>query len=186
MGELHCEPPPLLPGFLAWGETVRALREQLIPLGWERSDKGNLSLVLNQTGNLAIAVSTGDERTGNIDEEPCTKSSKGPRTVDAVSMNQLLLFPEIPGFPVSFEGMDQRSTWWLLIHRDVKASEVRCELSSPINMSADGRIDGWAERIILEPIPFDGDFADISEDIILRLRKLWLRSEGGYEFRGHV
>ncbi|MGH8570600.1 MAG: hypothetical protein ACREXU_21995, partial [Gammaproteobacteria bacterium] len=37
--------PPLIPGIWAWGETVRALREYLLPLGWTRSDEDNYSLV---------------------------------------------------------------------------------------------------------------------------------------------
>lgn len=50
--------PPLIPGIWAWGETVRALREYLLPLGWTRSDEDNYSLVINPSGEIAIAVAT--------------------------------------------------------------------------------------------------------------------------------
>src|SRR5208283_776606 len=89
-----CTPnhPPLYPGIVAWAETVNALRESLIPLRWKRSDEGNLPFTVNGTSTVALTVATGDEATGRADgEAPCTKSSKGPRTADAVAINVLQL-----------------------------------------------------------------------------------------------
>ena len=40
--------------------------------------------------------------------------------------------------------------------------EVRCELSRPVCMNDEGRVDGWDERIVLTPFPFDGDLVDAS------------------------
>jgi len=37
-------------GLFAWGETICALRERLIPLGWERQDEQNWPLVVNRDG----------------------------------------------------------------------------------------------------------------------------------------
>src|SRR5579859_6709186 len=89
--------PVLFPGLCAWSETVRALREELIPLRWERSDEDNLPFTVNPDRTVAIAVATGDEATGLRDRIPCTKSSKGPRTANAVQRNglQYSLFGDI-------------------------------------------------------------------------------------------
>jgi len=135
---------------------VRGLREYLLPLGWERSDENNYSLVINPTGAIAIAVATGDDSTGCQEAEPSTKSSKGPSTVEVVFNNQQqfelpFVFPPVPAAARPTSEEDQRITWILLVHRS--QNEVRCELSLPTSMSADGRVNGWRERIILRAIP---------------------------------
>lgn len=161
-----CTPndPPLFPGFSAWATMVRGLREYLLP-AWQRSDENNYSLVVNPTGDMAIAVATGDEATGRRDAVPTTKSSKGPSTVDAVTSNQMQLelpyvFPPVaaPARPASRD--EQRMTWILLVHR--ARGEVRCELSLPTSMGMDGRVDGWRERIILSAIPTDPEVLEIA------------------------
>ena len=150
----ECTPndPPLIPGITAWGRVVRALREGLIPKGWTRSDDGNYSVVINPVGSVAIAIATGDEHTGDPFANPATKSPKGPRTQSAVEFNsqQLVLFPD---FVPSISLDDGKATWILLQHFDHLKKEVRVELSLPIGCS--GRVDGWAERIILSALPFD-------------------------------
>lgn len=153
--------PPLYPGFAAWAETVKALRDQLVLRGWKHCDAGTLSLVVNANDTIAIAVATGNEHTGDQEHEPCTKSGKGPRTEEAVVVNQLQLFPEMSAVlaQISFQPARARKTWWLLVHRDMASEELKCELSHPINMADDGKIDGWAERIILRSTPFGGGSA---------------------------
>jgi len=156
--------PPLIPGIWAWGETVRALREYVLPIGWRRSDENQYSVVIDPKGRIAIAVATGDEGTGRRDLLPSTKAPKGPSTIGAVNANQLQLslFSEPPSIPApvdSADDNDERVTWLLLIHR--VSAEVRCELSLPFSMGADGRIDGWQERIILGSVPLDGDLVEI-------------------------
>ncbi|MFZ2878704.1 MAG: hypothetical protein WA009_04125 [Phototrophicaceae bacterium] len=164
---ISCTPndPPLFPGFSAWAMMVRGLREYLLPEGWERSDENNYSLVINGTGTVAIAVATGDAATGLADEQPTTKSSKGPSTIEAVTSNQLtldLIFPpvELPQPARPSDHDQQRTTWILLVHRS--QGEVRCELSLPTSMGPDGRVDGWQERIILGAIPTDPDALEVA------------------------
>ena len=148
--------PPAIPGLFAWGETVCALRERLIPLGWERKDEQNWPLVVNRDGNIALSVATGNEDTGRKDKDPVTASAKGPRTISAIVANQNLpLFPEMLPSAESLKAKG-RATWLLLVYRDTDAREMRCELSRPIGMDSEDRVDGWAERIILSPRPFDG------------------------------
>jgi len=157
-------------GFYAWAETVSALRELLNPLNWRREDDNNLPFVVNGSGTIALIVATGDEATGRPEELPCTNSSKGPRTADAVAINQAQyeLFPDIRLQSEDLErinGRMGRMTWLLLMHRDPQVDEVRCELSRPINMTVEGRVSGWAERIILSSMPFLGSGADIVPDV---------------------
>lgn len=160
-----CTPndPPLYPGFSAWAAMVRGLREYLLP-EWERSDENNYSLVINPAGTVAIAVATGDDATGLPDVDPTTKASKGPSTVEAVASNQAQFslpfeFPPVPSSTRPIHPDDRRMTWILLVHR--AQGEVRYELSLPTSMGTDGRVGGWRERIIMNPIPTDPDHINI-------------------------
>lgn len=148
--------PPVFGGLSAWGETVCALREELMPLGWDRLNEANLPLVVNSDRTIALTVATGDEQTGRKDGmQPCTMSAKGPRTIAAIAANnqQIVLFPEM--LPDSVMPKNGRITWLLLIHRDTQGRELRVELSRPTSMAPEGHVDGWAERIILRSTPFD-------------------------------
>lgn len=153
----ECTPndPPLFAGFTTWARTVRVLREKLIPKQWTRSDEGNYPLVVNSVGNLAIAVATGDESTGIAMANPMTKSPKGPRTQNAIEVNQYQssLFEVFPEFEIPETPHNDRVTWILLQHYDQSKKEVRFELSLPTSYS--GKVDGWSERIILSVLPFD-------------------------------
>ena len=155
--------PPLIPPILAWGETVSALREYVLPLGWRRSDENNYSVVIDSKDQVVIAVATGDEGTGRTDALPSNKARKGPSTIDAVKTNQLqLVFIEQESSPAPVKPFDsniERMTWVLLIHRAV--DEVRCELSLPFSMAQDGHIDQWRERILLKSVPLDGDLIEV-------------------------
>jgi hypothetical protein len=173
-----CTPnhPAVLSGILGWGETICALRDQLLPQRWRRLDEGNLPLTVNEAETVALTVATGDEETGRAEGNPCTKSKKGPRVASAVANNQLQLFPVAvhlrPDAPTG------RATWLLLIHRDRAARELRTELSRPVSMDEDGRVDAWSERIILGAVPFDDQVIvdpaapnDSSPDIVVEIKR---------------
>jgi AcrR family transcriptional regulator len=159
---LSCTPnhPPQYPGMSAWAETVCALREVLTPAGWLRSNDNNYATCLARGGERAIAVATGDGATGRADDTPSTNARKGPRTLDAVELNQMrFAFMDEPGprRPASAPA-GGRETWILLIHRT--PTEVRCELSLPIAMDESGHVNAWRERILLGSISLDGDPAE--------------------------
>ena len=166
---ISCSPnhPPLVRGIWAWGEAIRALREYALPLGYRRSDERNYSLVVDEGRRIALAVATGDEATGIRQLTPSTRSVKGSSTLLRVVANQaqLSLFGELDSAEVAEIDApdgdigDDVVTWILLIHRG--SSEVRCELSLPSSMGPDGRINAWHERIILEPVPVDGEPMEI-------------------------
>lgn len=153
-------------GYYGWSDTVRGLREVLIALGWHRKDDKNLPYTVNESETVWLIVATGDASTGRLNETPCTNSGKGPRTASAIAQNQeqYKLFPDTLLTPEHLEKINGRMTWLLLIHRDIQAQEVRCELSQPVGMNADCQVSGWAERIILSSIPFPGSMADIESD----------------------
>ncbi|MBZ0273667.1 hypothetical protein K8I61_16635 [bacterium] len=147
--------PPFLVAVMPGGRALRALRENLLPLGWVRSDEGHLSTVIDPEGRLAITVASGDEGTGQAEASPKTKSQKGPATVAAVEQNsrQLSLFVLSPAPTPIHQSDPERVTWLLLISR--RREEVRCELSLPAFIGEDDRVEDWAERIILEPVRLD-------------------------------
>jgi hypothetical protein len=150
--------PPAIPGIWAWAETICALGEYYRPLDWERVDEANWPLLVNKLRTIAVSVATGNQDTGtNGDRDPLTASAKGPRTVGAIAVNrrQLDLFEEVLP-PLEALNSPSRETWLLLICRDLEKREMRCELSRPVSLDLKGRINLWAERIILKPRSFDG------------------------------
>lgn len=155
-----CTPhhPPAAPGLSAWFETVAVLRDQLAPEGFESFNDQNLPLTIHPETRVAIAVSSGDEATGRREANPSTKSDKGPRTIHAVAVNrdQLSLFDD-DALPMPDIAEEKHETWVLLVYRDELARVVRSELSRPIGLASDNRVNDWAERIILDALPFDGD-----------------------------
>ena len=169
--------PRFIRGIWAWAETVRALREYLMPLGWQRSDDNNYSLAIDPSDDIAIAVATGDEGTGREEMSPTTKTPKGPNTVEAVTNNQFSFeFAEVAyrkGPEPEADTNKERATWILLLFR--ASNEVRCEISLPSSIGPDGKIDGWTERILLRPIPLDGDSVKVAPptqpDIVVEVKR---------------
>lgn len=173
--------PPSVPGVIAWGKTVRALRDRLVPAKWQASDASNYATVISPTGRDAIAVAAGNTATGRADEEVATRTNKGPVTRSRAAENQLSLFEmvaeQFPS-PRALPG-DGVRTWLLLHYVDEEAEEIRVELSLPVNMDETGRVTGWQQRIILSPIshlpePF-AEFAPLAaedvEDVDIDIRR---------------
>ncbi|ACZ40253.1 conserved hypothetical protein [Sphaerobacter thermophilus DSM 20745] len=149
-------------GFYQWAETVRALRDRLLPLGWTRRDEQGFPLVVSPSGETSLAVAKGDEGTGLQHRVPQTTSKKGPKTRKLVQRNvvQLQLFAEesVDHFD---EGSLKHLGWLLLVHRDFHCQELRLELSLPEGLNADGRVSEWRERIILPAVSFDGEIGPL-------------------------
>lgn len=145
--------PKTFPGLSQWAETVRALRDKTAPHNWSCSDENNFPLCVHPSGNLMIAVYTGDRDTGVIGSNPSNRAAKGTNTEQAVWANQkqLSLFDSLPELPTS-EGNDGRMMWVLLYH--VASNEIRFELSLPLRMVG-GKIRSWQERLVFPAIPLD-------------------------------
>ena len=107
--------PPIIAPIVSWGGIVRSLRESLIPKGWRLDDR-YLSLIINSSGTIAIAVKTGDEFTGiSSGTPPRTKRAIGPAAMVVVERNrrQLELFKS--RIPRAVE--KECATWFLLRRR---------------------------------------------------------------------
>lgn len=147
--------PPMTAGQTAWSETVRALRDQLLAEGWSKDDAGNYSRTIHPGGAFAVVVATGNEHTGSLTMIPNTKSAKGPKTRDAVQVNALYLdlFAGSEWQPAHASDVERtesgvaEATWILLVHRHRDA--IRAELSMPLTMGLDNRVETWRERIVL-------------------------------------
>jgi hypothetical protein len=141
-------------GILIWDKTIRPLREDLIPLGWTRNNARNYATVVNPTKAFAIATAGGDARTGRRNETPTTRAEKGPATRDAILRNQL-------SFAMIAKDQAEKwpdpslciETWILLYYVDESDEEIRAELSLPWEMSVEGQVASWRERIILNATP---------------------------------
>lgn len=135
-------------------ETVAALRDLLVPQGWHKSDDGNYELTVRAELNVAIAVASGDDGTGNPRLTPSNKSPKGRHTVDAVATNrQIDMFADL----IPVESIDDNSIGtWILLHH-IKAGKIDVELSRPNEIGDDGKINSWSERILLGAIDLDDD-----------------------------
>ena len=176
-----CTPnhPLTFPGTAQWADTNRSLRDGLVASKWTSKNETNQPLVINEAKTMAISAVSGDSSTGRSDEFPSTRSSKGPRTADAIRANQgSFEFMDDPAPVVASMKVSGRSTWLFLFYRDMQRSELRYELSKPTSMTDDGHVSGWAERIIFPPTPFDENLPNIGEDdggkspeIVVELKK---------------
>jgi hypothetical protein len=144
--------PPIMEGLTRWARTNRYLREELIAAGWQFDNPRNLPRTIHPGGEFAIVATTGDDLTGLAELLPATKYAKGGATAAAVELNgQLTLDFGDFDFGRDPAGLQ---TWLLLFHTDDEG--FRVELSLP-DAITDGRITGWAERIILPSFPRDDD-----------------------------
>jgi len=170
--------PKMFPPIAAWAETVCAVREYGAILGWSNCDDNNYSICLSRDGQCAIAVATGNEATGIVSAQPATRAAKGRSTLEAVLVNQANfdLFPDEKKKAQSEERRrheDKRANWILLIHR--ASNEIRAELSQPVSIGVDGRVNDWRERIVLGSIPLDPVPVSVSQppqpDLDIQVRR---------------
>jgi len=144
---------PFMAGTLGWGMALRGLREGLCPLGWEKADPGNFSIVSNSKRNLNIVVESGDAATCRRFVQPRTKAPKGLYLEAVVLRNRIRedLFPETLSEDVRRVAVALRHpTWVFLIY--ITATECRAELSLP-SMMRNEQVTHWDERIFIPGPP---------------------------------
>ncbi|MFZ6772354.1 hypothetical protein ACO0LB_06505 [Undibacterium sp. SXout7W] len=140
-------------------ETIAALRDLLVPEGWQKLDEGHYELTLNPGGTVAIAVASGDDNVAHAERTPSNKSPKGRHTIAAVESNrQADMFADL--LPVKEVGAEGARDTWVLLHRVTKDG-IHSELSRPTEIS-DGMFALWSERILLGKIDLDGDPVQIT------------------------
>jgi hypothetical protein len=167
--------PAPLGGLLHWGKTLRSLRDALAARQWRRDRERGYETVVHPDGRVAIAVASGDERTGiaNGHRHPRTKHPHGDTTAIAIRRNrEPSLFPELDQPPAE---ASPRETWVLLYA--TLEDEVRCELSKPDALDVQGYVVAWSERIILPPITrrptpdIADDDDDDSGDVVVEVKR---------------
>jgi hypothetical protein len=147
--------PATARGYYFYAETVRALRESVGKRGWTGDCDSNIEYVVHPEGRLRLFVLAGDAGTGYGTADLRSRRSRGQRGRLAVHRNQLRLPVEESDSAATPSGEQvpkQVQTWALVHFVDPGAAEVRVELSLPTGISEDGRVEGWARRIILPSV----------------------------------
>jgi hypothetical protein len=143
--------PPVIAGMARWGKTNELLRVRLLPRGWTHDDPRNMPRTISPAGDLAIVAATGDGGTGRADLAARNLYARGIETVRAIGRADQLAF-DYPGLePAPADDL----VIWLLLYNPA-GDEIRAELSRPHSITQAGFVDGWAERIMLPPVPLSG------------------------------
>lgn len=148
--------------------TIRHLRNYLSPArGWHHKDPTGLERTIHESGQIAVLVSSGDSYTGDGTKTPRTRNDKGSAMKRKVlDLNRANYFE---GFsPEQIEiGANRCSTYILLYFTDKKKSEIRFELSYPLELDRQDRICSWDYRWIGTPIPLTPNDAPAERRIVL-------------------
>jgi hypothetical protein len=153
--------PPGLPGSVFWGRVVRFLRETYVPKGWKARNVDQLPLLINLDRSLAITASSGDWATGVSSlYTPKSRYPKGAATGRRVEANGQATIPGLPAELTEDADEDDSLATWVLLYFHEKGEEqtkLLCELSLPLEVGAQGKINKWSERLILPPLEFPED-----------------------------
>lgn len=143
---------PTSPGTQMYHKTNKALREQLLPLGWTTNDKENILRTVSPNQSMSIVVCKGDAATGYLDQPLCIKNEKGNAGKRGVDLNKQQCFP----FYEKSLGVKQHiATYYLVHYIDEANKEVRFELSLPVGTDEKNRANEWKERYTFSAIQFD-------------------------------
>lgn len=145
-------------GYYAYNGMVTGMTVQLRAHGYRRIDlNGVLPLWVNDDLKIKLGVTSGNAMTGTRvgGHQPKTRYPKGELTRQMVTRNQ----PEgvVPLFDIAMETSSQEEPladyrlWLALMYFDKAKSEVRYEVSYPIQTDARGYITRWSPRIIPPP-----------------------------------
>jgi hypothetical protein len=162
-------------GTTAWAEIISQLRLLLAEGGWTVDRPSNLELVAHPENRIAVGVAAGTSQTG-IDDglSPRTRTPKGSATETFVDRNQQLSFAVVDqDFAAVLGENPQRATWLLLHYYDATNNEIRIELSLPSEMRG-AAVVSWEERLILEPLPWDGspvEYDDEDEQVDVQVQR---------------
>ena len=146
--------PSSAPGWMAWKEGIRRLREIGCPMGLERDETDQIPSVIDRERGIKFTVSNTDDCTGLeiADRVPQNRSKKGPATDRVVSDNQGSFLDVLDAtanvVPLS---MARRQPgilvcWYVCAYSE--GDEVRAELSCPTSCEG-GFFSDFIERIVL-------------------------------------
>lgn len=158
--------PAGAPGWFAWAEGIRRMREFGLPRGLARADADGIPWTLDKLRGVRFAVANTDDATCVAGRTPQNRSKKGPGTDRAIESNQMSLFDHLPERSVvPITRVRSRPgiivSWYLCVY--CVGDVVHAELSCPVETEA-GFFAGFAERIFLlggeAPDPFGKRMGD--------------------------
>jgi hypothetical protein len=143
--------PASAPGWFAWAEGIRRMREFGLPKGLIRADTDGIPWTLDKARGIRFAVANTDDATCIENRIPQNRSKKGPGTDRAIERNQTSLFehfPERSVIPISRVRSHPGIivSWYLCVY--CVGDVVHAELSCPVETDA-GFFADFAERIFL-------------------------------------
>ncbi|HUA03829.1 MAG TPA: hypothetical protein VMB27_08005 [Solirubrobacteraceae bacterium] len=160
--------PRTFVGMMPWGRGLGHLRDLTAPRGWRADRIDNYETAAHPSNSHCVAISSGSPDTGRVEGMPRTRNQKGKMTKRMVERNRQLSLGQgtdvfaSTGEPVIED--EDRETWLLLHYYDREKEEIRLELSCPSEMTGK-QITDWRQRIIIDPVPFNGEIDVDIEDI---------------------
>lgn len=142
---------------------VKAIRDVLATKNFTAHSHRNIELALHD--NIAIAVCKGDEDTGSSSQSPHSAYKKGDITLKLLGLKQDVnpqqekLFSDteklhVTGGKLQLTLDGKERDVWVLVHHSIKNNlgdyQVKAELSQPATYDSQGRINSFANRIILD------------------------------------
>lgn len=140
------------PGWTAYKDGTRRLREIARSKGWDKDDSDQFPWILNRELGLRIGVCNSDDATGCEDRTPQNRNKKGAAADKSVEGNQqgsLLDYLEPPKIiPISLAKKQPGIivSWYVCVFSE--GDEHRAELSCPVEIEG-GFFADFVERIIL-------------------------------------
>lgn len=149
--------------YLFWSRSNRYFRELLIPGGWKKSNRHNILRTIHPSEAFAVTAMSASKGVGDPSRPVRAKNPKGAAVAELVQWNQQLsLFRlEDLGITSSEEAtrnVDNIPTWFILYR--MEETGIAVEVSLPVEMHGK-YVDTWAERIMVDPIPFGDEGPDI-------------------------
>ena len=141
-------------GTIAYHSALYVLRLEGLRFDLEKASRSNVQLCVCAKTRVAVVITQGDCRTGDMENlhlKPSTKYPRGPKSCEVLEA-QLSLFPKL-----NEEKSSEHEVWVLLLHM-LGNGDTRAELSRPSVISIPpgsdtGTILDWHERIFLGTFP---------------------------------
>ncbi len=138
---------PAARGSQAYFTGTRVLRDIYCRNGWDKCEDGGMSCIFHKKRMIKVVMVNTDDCTGlDFDSLPQNRNRKGPRTDQAVSINQMWL----QGFEDNIIQINPNQSdlqhWFLCVYAEDEV--VRAELSYPKSFKG-GFFTDFHKRIIL-------------------------------------
>ncbi len=172
--------PVCAPGWVAWKDGVRRIREIGATKGWRRADIDQVPWTIDVERGMKFTVVNSNEAAGVEEHDPQNRSKRGAAAERAVQANaeQLsLAFPDMPidrGEAALPDRLMETMSWYLFVFSE--GDTIRAELSCPIGMSC-GFFSQFKERIFLStdmftPLGDDALMPDSADEFDIPVERL--------------